>query len=469
MRRGALILIVGQEDRNPVIEIDVGNPVFAVAFSPNGKHLVSSDDKGIQVWRVEDGTRVATMKARSVRCLAVSKDGQWIAARTNWGKLFVWNAETHERVFSYQDYFDVNGVDFSPDATRLVVASQNWTASVWDIATCKQVQTLRHTSQVIAAKYSHQGDRIATATYNGSVRVYDSNDGRLLVDIPAKVTPWHNTGLLWFNDHLFVVCDSNIRQFNASTGSLVSEWPVADGNSSSCIALPKYGEFIAHSTKRTVSFWNTSTHVQLTPIDHPQDIHSIALSPDDRFLAIGGEQGKITIHRLSYIIVSFMSCSIMAFIVLFLSSLQQPDIRIDDAALESWKQDQLLNAEALLTSAISESRNQSHHALANRALVRARLGQWDAAIIDATEVSVAISLYMLILTLLLPQSTKIQPSVTGYIAKSVALVGNGEKYKAYRACDIAFGHLRSTHVSYLLLIKVCTVYTIWPISATHTP
>ena len=67
---------------------------------------------------------------------------------------------------------------------------------------------------------------------------------------------------------------------------------------------------------------------------------------------------------------------------------QEPDIRIDDAALHSWEHDQLANAEVLLTTAIHESRNQTHPALASRALVRARLRQWDAAIADATEVTV---------------------------------------------------------------------------------
>ena len=136
---------------------------------------------------------------------------------------------------------------------------------------------------------------------------------------------------------------------------------------------------------------------------------------------------------------------------------QEPDIRVDDAALHSWKHNQLANAEALLTTAIHESRNPSHHALASRALVRARLRQWDAAIADATEVFVAMLSHAL--SLIYIKSIKIQPSVIGYIAKSVALVGNGEKHKAYRACDIAIERFHSTHVTFLLLIKVCILCT----------
>lgn len=66
--------------------------------------------------------------------------------------------------------------------------------------------------------------------------------------------------------------------------------------------------------------------------------------------------------------------------------LQEPDIRIDDVMLDSWKHDRLANAEALFAAPIYDSRNLSYNVLASRALVRARLHQWDAAIADATQV-----------------------------------------------------------------------------------
>ena len=76
---------------------------------------------------------------------------------------------------------------------------------------------------------------------------------------------------------------------------------------------------------------------------------------------------------------------------------QEPKIQIDDAAFYSWKHDQLENADALLTAAISESRNPTHDVLASRALVRARLRQWDAALVDAEEVFVPLFLRSYIL------------------------------------------------------------------------
>ena len=284
------------------MEIDVGRGLYAVAFSADGEYVFTGGDGGLRVWRVEDGKQMARLEAQSVLCLAVSKDGQWIAAGMVGGHVHVWDAKTYELGHREEDADDIHGVDFSPNSSRLVSASANKTAIVWDIATRQRVQTLRHEELVFAAKYSSQGDRIATATPR-SVRVYDSN-GRVLVDINATVTPWYNSGLVWFYNHLLVISEGKIKQFEASTGSAVSECPLPDADQFSCIALPKHEAFIACSTKRTVTFWDMATHTQHGLIQHPKGLSSIALSPDDLFMEIGRWDGKIIIQSLSRIIVS---------------------------------------------------------------------------------------------------------------------------------------------------------------------
>ncbi|KAF8142122.1 hypothetical protein EV363DRAFT_1150633 [Boletus edulis] len=404
------------------IEINVDSWLQAVTFSANGEHLVSGERGGVRLRGVGDGREMASMAVRgTVVSVAVSKDGRRIAAVTVHGDVFVWDAQTFEQVWSHERGSDgaIFGVDFSPDSTQLVAPSEDeCTASVWDIATGQRVLLLPHDREVKAAKYSPHGYRIATATI-GNVQVYDSDDGRLIAFIPVGVKPYYNAGLLWSNDwRLLVVSDNTIMELNPSTGSTVSQWPVPESNTSSCIAYPRHGEFVVYSTTRTVTIWDISAHTQLGLIQYPMAIRSISVSPDGQFLAIAGEDGKIFIESLSRIIVRI-----------------EPEVRIDDAALESWKHSQLVTAEALLTAAIPTPQNPSHYALASRALVRARLQQWDAAIEDATE------------------SIKISPSVIGYIARSVALVGKGEMRKAYRACDIAFQRSHSTHVPFLLLVK----------------
>ena len=132
----------------------------------------------------------------------------------------------------------------------------------------------------------------------------------------------------------------------------------------------------------------------------------------------------------------------------------EPDIQINHAALDAWKQGRLEDADALLTTAINGSQNERNGLLAARALVRARLQLWDDALADANTVALAFPSQMSTRLLIHIKVIKIQPSAIAYIAKGLAHVGKGERDMAYRACDIAFEHFHSSHVTLLLLTKV---------------
>ena len=212
----------------------------------------------------------------------------------------------------------------------------------------------------------------------------------------------------------------------------------------------------------------------------------MALSPDDQFLAIGEEYGKITIKSLrdvflpSYSAVSIVYCRLGAYrngftprspldmeTDYFVS--QVPFIGITDTALDSWKQDRLADTDASLTGIITNSSHPSHDALANRALVRAHLRHWDVAIDDAESVSPHLIFHTLMLTMGLPKSIRIRPSVIGYIAKSVALIGGERKEQGYRVFDLAFKYCDPQTVNLLLVLKVCIPRMMEPgqLSATY--
>ncbi|KAF8552627.1 hypothetical protein OG21DRAFT_1498291 [Imleria badia] len=406
------------------IEIDTHTDIKALTFSANGEYHLSGDKSEIRVWRVEDGKQIANMETggcKDIYCLAVSKDGRWIAAGT-WTGAILWDAKTYKQVFAL-GRSTIQWVDFSPDSTR-VCGSYGKTATVWDVATRKQVLSLHHERTIVAVKYSLHGGRIATAISN-SVRVWDSNNGRLLVDIQVTVIPDCNTGLLWFNNHLFVVSDRKIKEFEASSGATVSDWPVTNTSGSSCIAL-SHGEFIAYSTKRTVTFWDTLTHTQLGLIQYPSDIIYIAFSPDDQFLAIGGRDGKITTKNLKDVLLPSYS--------------SLPFIQISNAAFDSWKRDQLADTEASLTETITKSRHKNHLTFAIRALTRVQLRHSDLAIEDSGK------------------SIKICSSVIGYISKSIALIGVGKEAECCRVYDLVFRHCHPNEVDFLLLIKAVVLF-----------
>lgn len=157
-----LMLTVGQE-RSLLIEIDVGSRIRAVGFTANAEYIAISSADGVGVWRVKDGKQMAKMAVENVCSLTVLKDGRWVAVRFG-GEAIMWDAKTFKKVFTVED--DIVRVDFLPDSTRLLIGLESHTATVWNVTTHQKILTLGHHGDwVRAAKYSPQGDGIATATH----------------------------------------------------------------------------------------------------------------------------------------------------------------------------------------------------------------------------------------------------------------------------------------------------------------
>jgi WD40 repeat protein len=63
---------------------------------------------------------------------------------------------------------------FSPDGTRVVTASVDWTARVWDAATGRPLTSpLEHQEMVYSAAFSPDGTRVITASWDKTARVRD--------------------------------------------------------------------------------------------------------------------------------------------------------------------------------------------------------------------------------------------------------------------------------------------------------
>jgi eukaryotic-like serine/threonine-protein kinase len=116
-------------------------PVSSVAFSPDGKRIVTgSHDGTAKVWDAEQGQEVLTLKGHTSL---------------------------------------VNSVAFSPDGKRIVTGSWDRTARVWDAEQGREVLTLKgHTGQVTSVAFSPDGKRIVTGSDDKTAKVWDLDKGR---------------------------------------------------------------------------------------------------------------------------------------------------------------------------------------------------------------------------------------------------------------------------------------------------
>lgn len=67
---------------------------------------------------------------------------------------------------------------FSPDGRRLVTASVDQTARLWDAETGEALsEAMRHDGRVVHAEFSRAGDRVLTASWDKTIKVWEVRSG----------------------------------------------------------------------------------------------------------------------------------------------------------------------------------------------------------------------------------------------------------------------------------------------------
>jgi WD40 repeat protein len=112
------------------------SPVFAVAFSPDAKSIVTGHENGLlRIWDVESGEELASLEGHTsnVYTVTYNPDATRLASGGNDNDIIIWDATTYEQVAVLRGHTSyVHSVCFSPDGTRLASASGDTTVRIWD-------------------------------------------------------------------------------------------------------------------------------------------------------------------------------------------------------------------------------------------------------------------------------------------------------------------------------------------------
>ena len=91
----------------------------------------------------------------------------------------------HNTLFPVGHSDSVNSAVFNREGTRIVTASYDGTAKVWDAATGTLLHDLKgHSDWVRSAAYNRDGTRIVTASSDGTAKIWDASTGECLDTIP---------------------------------------------------------------------------------------------------------------------------------------------------------------------------------------------------------------------------------------------------------------------------------------------
>ena len=234
-------------------------PIHSMAFSPDGKLLLTSSDDGARLWVVASGKQL----------------GEPIR---------------HGEVVRY--------AAFSPDGTRLVTASNDRTARVWDVATRRPVgEAMRHKSYVGMAVFSPDGARIVTAagdqiataigdeastTGKGTAHLWDASTGMPLGEEMQNEADFRSVAFSPDGTRVLTVGEAGpARLWDGLTGQPLGEPMRYNDLIRTAVFSPDGRQIVTASLDRTARLWDGFTGRPLAgPMRHPGYVDAATFNLD---------------------------------------------------------------------------------------------------------------------------------------------------------------------------------------------
>jgi WD40 repeat protein len=100
----------------------------------------------------------------------------------------VFSAVTGAEIARLYHDLSVYSVAFSPDGTRVATASADGTARLFDAAAGTEISRLEHGDSVYQVRFSPDGTQLATASGDHTARLWPASQHRLVEQAAARLT-----------------------------------------------------------------------------------------------------------------------------------------------------------------------------------------------------------------------------------------------------------------------------------------
>lgn len=293
-----------------------GGAVTALAYSPDGRRVTTGTRGGdVAVWDAHSGRLLHELHRHEVgvRSIAYSPGGRWLAVASIDGSARLYDTDTGELQLVMRNYEPdetnpdaprysaaILAVAFGPHGKRVATASANGTARIWDTASKKSLQRLGgHRGAVKDVQFNPSGETLVTASTDDTARLWGVHDGQQI----GEPLP-HDEDVTCLDvspDGRLIVTgstDNAARIWAAANGSLRAKLKHrADVN---VVAFSPDGKRVATAADdHRVRLWSLSSDRPLQTMRHRHQVRALAFSPDGALLLSGSRDNTARLWHVA--------------------------------------------------------------------------------------------------------------------------------------------------------------------------
>lgn len=225
-----------------------------------------------------------------VTAVQFSPDDQWLITGSVDSTVQVRDRNTGALVHLLHQPQGITFLDLTGDGRRLATASYDGTVRIWSLADRTLLHTCKgHRGTVWTVAFSPDGRWVASAGDDTIIRIWDTATGQLVYSLKGhRLIPW---SVRFSPDGTTLASasfDHTIKFWDLKKGLLRHEirshtQAVVD------LAYSHDGTLLAStSDDKTIKLWNTSDISLVRTMEVPEHVQAVAFSPNDSLLLTGG-------------------------------------------------------------------------------------------------------------------------------------------------------------------------------------
>ncbi|MFK7779171.1 MAG: hypothetical protein QM501_13780 [Gimesia sp.] len=294
-------------------------PIKAVAFSEDGKQVVTGDDsQKVRLWNITNGKELDTLSGHtsSVTSVAYLSKNAVISGSPDKTILIqsiqpVWSliaqlgadAKDPTKVGASPISNRALCLDFSPDGKLLVVGggdpSRSGEILLWDVATGKVVRKIDspHSDTVLGVRFSPTGKSLLSGAADKFVKIFDVATGKFVKSFEGHTH--HVLDVSWKADESTIVssgADNVIKVWNIETGE---QKRTIKGYAKQVTSISFIGlgaNIVSGGGDKTVRMHLTTNGSNFRTLSGSTDyVYSVASSRDEATVIAGGEDGVLRV------------------------------------------------------------------------------------------------------------------------------------------------------------------------------